>query len=117
MLEYCNENYPNALISFGLSKEEFTNLTFAEYQDMLILDNYNKTLDREYHRQALINALTVVEINKNPKQKKFKDIELYKEEFAMYKYIFTGEEDIKEEKEYVKQEKAKLLAGLGIDLN
>ena len=34
MRDYAIETYPSAFIEFGLLKEEFINLTFAEYQDV-----------------------------------------------------------------------------------
>ena len=40
MRDYVLETYPSAYVEFGLSKEEFINLTFAEYQDMIIYNNY-----------------------------------------------------------------------------
>lgn len=115
MRDYAIETYPSAFVEFGLSKEEFINLTFAEYQDMLIVKNYNKTLERENQRLILINALTVLEINKNPKQKRFKDVEMFKEELEMYDNIFNGFEDTEAIKEHVKKEKEALLANLGLN--
>lgn len=115
MREYAIETYPSAYVEFGLTKEEFINLTFAEYQDMLIIRNYHKTLEKENQRLILINALTVLEINKNPKQKRFKDIEMFKADLEMYDNIFNGFEDKEAVKEHVKKEKQALLAGLGLD--
>lgn len=115
MRDYVLETYPSAYVEFGLSKEDFINLTFAEYQDMLIIKNYNRVLENEHKRLILINALTVLEINKNPKQKRFKDIEMFKEELEMYDNIFNGFEDTEAVKEHVKNEKQALLANLGLD--
>lgn len=115
MRDYVLETYPSAFVEFGLTKEEFIDLTFAEYQDMLIVRNYHKTLEKENQRLILINALTVLEINKNPKQKRFKDIEMFKEELEMYDNIFNGFEDEDAIKEHVKREKEALLAGLGLN--
>lgn len=114
MIDYVNDTYPSAYVEFGLTKEEFIDLTFAEYQEMVIIKNYHRTIEMEHQRQILINALTVLEINKNPKQKKFKDVEMFREDLAMYKYILEGEEDRVETKKHVKTEKEKLLAGLGL---
>ena len=115
MRDYAIETYPSAYVEFGLTKEEFINLTFAEYQDMLIIRNYHKTIEKKNQRLILINALTVLEINKNPKQKRFKDIEMFKEELQMYDNIFNGFEDIEAEKEHVRKEKEALLANLGLN--
>lgn len=116
MCEYVDRIFPIAYLELGLSKEELIELTFAEFQDLLILNDYNKTVEREHNRNILINALTVLEVNKNPKQKKFKDIPMFKETLDMYDCIFN-EKDIVAEKEHVKQEKKALLENLGISLD
>lgn len=115
MTEYIDKIFPTAYLELRLSKEELIELTFAELQDLLILNDYNKTIEREHNRNLYINALTVLEINKNGKHKKFKDSPMYQEQLEMYDYIFN-EKDIVAEKEHVKKEKEALLAGLGMSI-
>ena len=115
MTEYVDRIFPTAYLDLKMSKEELIELTFAELQDLLILNDYNKTIEREHNRNLFINALTVLEINKNGKHKNFKDSPMYKEQLEMYDYIFN-EKDIIAEKEHVKKEKEELLANLGLSI-
>lgn len=116
MCQYVDKIFPMVYLQLRLTKEQLVELTFAELQDLLIWDDYNRVIEKEHNRNLFINALTVLEINKNGKHKKFKDSPMYDEQLKMYDYIFN-EKDIVAEKEHVKKEKAELLAGLGMSLD
>lgn len=45
-------------------------------------------------RQILVNAISVVEINKHSKAKQFKDIEMFSEQMKMYDYILNEYEEV-----------------------
>lgn len=74
---------------------------------MIIYNNYRKTLRNEELRQIVMNAILVIESNKNSKGNKFKDIEIYKDLLELYDKTFNEYEDIPEAN--AKEERAKLL--------
>lgn len=84
MIEYVEDNSSIAYVELGLKFDEFIDLTFAQYQDMMIYNSYKKTVENESLRQIVMNAILVIESNKNSKGKKFKDIEMFKNELEMF---------------------------------
>lgn len=93
MIEYVEDNAFIAYVELGLKFEDFIDLTFAQYQDMIIYNNYKKTLRNEELRQVVMNAILVIESNKHSKSNKFKDIEIYKDILEMYDKTFNEYED------------------------
>ena len=75
---------------------------------MLIQKEYKDLIDKENMRLIFVNAISVVEINKNPKIKQFKDIEMFKEQLEMYDYILNEYEEVEIEKVNHKTERSNL---------
>lgn len=94
MLEYVEDNAPIAYVELGLKFDDFIDLTFADYQDMIIYNNYQKTVRNEELRQIVMNAILVVESNKYSKGNKFKDIAMFKEDLEMFDRTLNEYEDI-----------------------
>ena len=61
---------------------------------MLLQKEYRDLLDKESLRQMMVNAISVVEVNKHSKAKQFKDIEMFSEQFKMYDYILNEYEEV-----------------------
>ena len=55
---------------------------------------YKDLIEKENMRQILVNAISVVEINKHSKAKQFKDIEMFSEQMKMYDYILNEYEEV-----------------------
>lgn len=96
MIEYVEDNSSIAYVELGLKFDDFIDLTFAEYQDMMIYHNFKKTARNEELRQIVMNAILVIESNKNSKSNKFKDIDMFKEELEMYDKVLNEYEDMPE---------------------
>ena len=84
MCEYVEDNAFIAYVELGLKFDDFVDLTFAEYQEMMIYNNYLKTVERETLRQIVMNSIMVVESNKYSKGNRFKDIEMFKDDLEMF---------------------------------
>lgn len=95
MIEYVEDNSSIAYVELGLKFDDFIDITFAEYQDMMIYNNYKKTVENESIRQIIMNAILVIESNKNSKGKKFKDIEMFKDDLEMYDKTLNEYEEVK----------------------
>ena len=107
MIEYIEDNSSIAYIELGLKFNDFIDLTFAEYQDMIIYNEYKKTARNEELRQIVMNAIMVIESNKHSKGNKFKDIEIYKDILEMYDKTLNEYEEV--EQVDAKKERAALL--------
>ncbi|MCI7208514.1 MAG: hypothetical protein MSA15_21285 [Clostridium sp.] len=51
-------------------------------------------INKESMRQMMVNAISVVEVNKHSKAKQFKDIEMFSEQLEMYDYILNEYEEV-----------------------
>lgn len=96
MCEFVRDNFYVALVEFGLKYDEFVELTFAEYQDIVIYKNFSKIVEKEEMRQTIMNAMLVIESNKNSKRDKFKDIPLFERELTIYDKTFNDYETMEE---------------------
>ena len=109
MCEFVEDNSYIALVEFGLRYDEFVDMTFAEYQDMVIYKNYKRVIENEEMRQVIMNALLVIETNKYSKKDKFKDIPLFEKELYILDRVFNEYEDGKEVNH--KEARRELLSG------
>ena len=74
---------------------------------MLLQKEYRDLINKESMRQMMVNAISVVEVNKHSKVKQFKDIEMFSEQLKMYDYILNEYEEVEIKVDY-KSERSNL---------